>query len=240
MKQKISKIILILIVLCFYTSLISQYIPKTSNKKSPTKLVENSEGKLPNDDEVILRKAGIIITLKSAIYSQPDYNSSIIDSVDIGDVFFVQDIMQTLVQRNQYYRDEWYQIVLSNYKLGWVNIEDFKISEIKGIASNNPFKYSYIPDKKQKLVSVMAKKIINRENEIQSSYHIGRFMPEGWDQVYVDEKTWVDLVDIKSLVDINIFHTQNEVCLSFLWEKAKQNENFDEEHSYSIFEITKN
>ncbi len=239
MKQKISKIILILIVLCFYTSLISQYIPKTSNKKSPTKLVENSEGKLPNDDEVILRKAGIIITLKSAIYSQPNYNSSIIDSVDIGDVFFVQDIMQTLVQRNQYYRDEWYQIVLSNYKLGWVNIEDFKISEIKGIASNNPFKYSYIPDKKQKLVSVMAKKIINRENEIQSSYHIGRFMPEGWDQVYVDEKTWVDLVDIKSLVDINIFHTQNEVCLSFLWEKAKQNENFDEEHSYSIFEITK-
>ena len=78
MKQKISKIILLFIVLCFYTSLISQSISKTSNKKSPTKLIENPEGRLPNDDEVILRKVGIIISLNAAIYSQPDINSPII------------------------------------------------------------------------------------------------------------------------------------------------------------------
>jgi len=239
MKQKISKIILLFIVLCFYTSLISQSISKTSNKKSPTKLIENPEGRLPNDDEVILRKVGIIISLKAAIYSQPDINSPIIDYASLGDIFFVQDIVQTLVRRNQYYRDEWFQIVFPDYTLGWVNAKNFKLSEIKGIAPNNPFKYSYIPDKKQKLVSVMAKKIFNRDDETKSSYHVGRYMPEGWDEVYVDEKAWVDLVDIKSLVDINIFHTENEVCLNFLWEKAKQNENFDEEHSYSIFNITK-
>lgn len=239
MKQRISKIILIFIVLCFYTLLISQYIPKTSNKKSPTKLVENSEGRLPNDDEVILRKAGIIITLKSAIYSQPDYNSSIIDSVDIGDVFFVQDIMQTLVQRNQYYRDEWYQIVLSNYKLGWVNIEDFKISEIKGIAPNNPFEYHYKVDDSKKLVSVITKKINRVNNDFQSSYQIGKLQSEGWGELYAYDKAWVNSVNIRTLVDINIFHIQNEICLNFLWEKAEQNKNFDEEHSYNVFKVTK-
>ncbi len=239
MKQKKGKLILVFIILCFQTSLISQSIAQTSKKNSPTKLVENSEGRLPNDEEVILRKAGIIISLNATIYSQPNYNSSIINSVEIGDVFFVQDIIQTLVHRNQYYKDEWYQIVFPDYSLGWVNIKDFKISEIKGIAPNNPFDYHYKVDDSKKLISVIAKKINRVNGEFQSSYQIGKLESEGWDEFYVNGRAWVNSVNFKSLVDIYISRTQNEVCLNFLWEKVEQDNNFDEEHSYNVIKVTK-
>jgi len=215
------------------------WIHKEYFRKSKFKLVETSKGKFPDDNEVILNIPGIVINQNTKIYTEPDIKSDIIDSLSIGAVFFVQDILKKY--KKKHYHNEWFQIVLQDNKLGWMNIQDFQKATILAKIVNDSINFSFpIDDKKQELVSVLAKKNIKKNNKIQQFYQIGKLVAEGYDGYMIQEKKWVNSDDIQFVKDINVFYsTGDKSVLDNLWEKAKKNDSFDKDYNNYFYGLSK-
>ena len=224
-------------------------------QKSKFKLVETSKGKFPNDNEVILNILGIVINQNKKIYAEPDIKSNIIDSLSIGAIIFVQDILKKY--KNNYYYNEWFQVLLPDWKMGWINIDDISLAKTNSkhtyesnwilaevIEDSVKFK-NLLLDKRKKPVCVLALKIQKQNNKIIQFYKIGRLMPEGDDEIYVDNEKWVNYQNIQLLIDLNLYlakkreQSQTKFILNYLWEKAKNNDSFDNEYNYLFYRLSK-
>lgn len=93
-----------------------------------------------NAKEITIESAsvGIVIKSNTPIYLEPDISSQMIDSAELGEVFFIADTCNpyksSFLKSKQKELNNWYKIIIPSGKLGWIFRENFGLLNIEWIS----------------------------------------------------------------------------------------------------------